>query len=143
MTTRHESGQYRGAGKVTELTRQQTRFLSLMEGWSKAAEYATIASDSAGKSAEKLAIYQESVEAKTAKATAAFENLSNVIMDSRIIGAVMDAGTWIFNLLAELEGVPVIMIEITGAAALLYASLKSLSAMKFGQNFIGFFSGLG
>lgn len=124
-------------------TRQQTRFIALMEGWEQAAKYASIASDSAGKSAEKLSIYQESVEAKTARATAAFEKFSTSLLDSRLIGGIMDIGTGLFNFLSGLNGIPAKIALVTVAIAGLSAAFKSLSAMKFGKNFIGFFTGLG
>lgn len=124
-------------------TRQQTRFITLMEGWEQAAKYSAIASDSAGKSAEKLAIYQESVEAKTARATAAFEKFSTSLLDSRLVGGIMDLGTGIFNFLSGLNGVPARIALVTAAVAALYSAIKSLGAMNIGKNFIGFFTGLG
>lgn len=124
-------------------TRQQTRFLSLMEGWSQAAKYSSAASDSAGKSAQKLAIYQESVEAKTARATAAFEKFSTSLLSSGLVGGVMDLGAGLFNALSLLDGWPAKIALITASVAALSSAIKSLAAMNFGKNFIGFFARIG
>lgn len=114
-----------------------------MEGYSTAAEYSETAANSAGKSAEKLAIYQESLEAKTAKATAAFENFSMTILDSRFIGGFMDLATGVLNFATGLDGVPAKIVTYTAAIAALIAVIKSASQLKVAQNFIGIFSGLG
>lgn len=117
-------------------TRQQTRFVALMSNWKQAAEYASIASESAGKSAEKLAIYQESVEAKTAKATAAFENLSTTLLNSGIIGGIMDLGTGLFNALAAFDAWPAKIALIVTGITTLSAAIKSLKGVGFVQNLI-------
>lgn len=87
-------------GKVTELTRQQTRFLSLMEGWEQAGKYAEEAADSAGVAAQKLTIYQESVEAKANKMTAAFEDMSMSLLSDGLVGGFYDFGAAIFNVIS-------------------------------------------
>lgn len=77
-----------------------------MSGYEQAQKYAAAAADSAGVSAQKLAIYQESVEAKTNKATAAFEKFSMALIDSNLIGTFMDGGAAIFNALSALDAWP-------------------------------------
>lgn len=128
-------------------TRQQTKFISLMSGWSQAAEYSAVAADSAGKSAEKLAIYQESVEAKTARATAAFEQFSATMLDSQLIGVLYDGATGLLNILngifSAFDGFGAKVTTVTVGIAGIYAAFKSIAALDITKNFMTFFSGLG
>lgn len=94
-----------GSGKVTELTRQQTRFITLMEGWKQAGKYAKEAADSAGIAAQKLTIYQESLEAKSQKVAAAFENFSMSLLSDDLVGGLYDLAAGFLNLVAELPSV--------------------------------------
>lgn len=139
----YTSVQQRAIATAFAGTRQQTRFIALMSNYAQAAEYSAIAADSAGKSAEKLAIYQESVEAKSNKATAAFEQFSTALLDSNWVGAFYDAGTYIFTALSALDAAPAKIALITAGVATIYSMVKSLGALSIGKNFLGFFSGLG
>lgn len=109
------------------MTRQQTRFIALMEGYEQAQKYASAAADSAGVSAQKLAVYQESVEAKTNRAMAAFENFSMTLIDSNLIGFVMDLGTNLFNALAAFDAWPA---KIAALAAGIIAAKTAFDSLK-------------
>lgn len=114
-----------------------------MSGYEQAQEYAAAAADSAGMSAQKLATYQESLEAKTNKATAAFENLSMALLDSGIIGGVMDLGTAIFNAGAAFDAWPAkIALGVTGLATLVSLG-KQIGKSPLFTGFTGVFKDLG
>lgn len=118
MTDRHIVVSTVDDGKVTELTRQQTRFLSLMSGWEQAGKYAEEAANSAGIAAQKLTIYQESVEAKANKMTAAFEDMSMSLLSDGLVGGFYDLGAAIFNAIAA---IPAFMKDGAAMVALITA----------------------
>ena len=113
-----------------------------MQGYAQAQEYSAAAADSAGMSAQKLAIYQESVEAKTNKAAAAFENFSMSLLDSNIIGGFMDFGTAAFNALSAFDAWPAKIALIVAAIATLKGVFSTLKGMNLFQNIAHSFSGL-
>lgn len=108
-------------------TRQQTRFITLMAGWETAGEYATIAANSAGTAAEKLAIYQESITAKQQAMTAAFEAFSMNILDGQLIGGLYEIGTAVANLGAA---APPVAIELAALSALIFVLVSAFGALK-------------
>lgn len=113
-----------------------------MSGYEQAQEYAAVAADSAGMSAQKLATYQESLEAKTNKAAAAFENLSMTLLDSGIIGGVMDLGTAIFNAGAAFDAWPAkIALLVAGFTAFL-TLIKAISKSNLAAGFTSTFKSL-
>ena len=63
-------------------TRQQEKFIVLMENYETAMKYATVATDSAGTAMEKFEVYTESVEGKMNSLKASFEELSTTILSS-------------------------------------------------------------
>ena len=63
-------------------TRQQEKFIVLMENYETAMKYATVATDSAGTAMEKYEVYAESVEGKMNSLKASFEELSTTILNS-------------------------------------------------------------
>lgn len=109
-------------------TRQQNKFRVLMENYTRALEEEERATNSSGTAMEKFSAYEESVEAKTNRATAAFENFSMTLLDSGIIGGIMDFGTVIFNALSAFDAWPAkIAIIVAGLTALkgVLAGLKT------------------
>ena len=95
-------------------TRQQENFLVLMENYGKALDYAGVAADSAGTSLEKFAAYEDSIEAKSAKFTAAMESLAMNTVNPAFVKDAIDTGT--------------ALIELAEKADLLKASLVGLGA---------------
>ena len=123
--------------------RQQTRFLSLMEGWSQAGKYAEEAANSTGIAAQKMELYQQSVEAKSQRMAAAFENLSSSLLDSDLVGAFYDIGTGVFNLAAGLPDVVQDIAALTAGMVALHATFNAIKATQFGQGFLQTFKDLG
>ena len=98
--------------------RQRENVLVLIENMGKAMQYAETAANSSGTALNKFAVYEESVEAKTNRATAAFENFSMTLLDSGIIGGIMDFGTVLFNVLSAFDAWPAkIAIIVAGFTA--------------------------
>lgn len=120
-------------------TRQQTRFLSLMSGWEQAGKYATAAANSAGVAAQKLTIYQDSIEAKSNKMTAAFEAMSMSLLSDGLVGGFYDFGAAIFNAVAAMpaflkDGAAMVAL-ITGLTTgfnMLQKSTIGVGISKFG-----------
>lgn len=114
-------------------TRQRENALVLFENMGKAMQYAETAANSSGTALNKFSVYQESVEAKTNRATAAFENFSMALLDSNVIGFFMDAGTAIFNVLAAFDAWPAkIALVIVGLTTLngLFNTIKGANVIK-------------
>lgn len=63
-------------------TRQQEKFIVLMENYETAMNYATVATESAGTAMEKYEVYANSVEGKMNSLKATFEELSTTILSS-------------------------------------------------------------
>lgn len=123
-------------------TRQQTRFISLMEGYGQAAKYAEIAAESTGISAQKLAVYQESVEARTNRAAAAFENMATTLLDSDLIGLVMDVGAGLFNAGAAFDAFPAKAAAVIGTMVSLVSITRSFASSPLGTSFAKTFKDL-
>lgn len=66
-------------------TRQQEKFITLMENYSDAMSYAATATNSAGTAQEKYAAYSDSVEAAFNRLTASWEEFSQTVLDSNVI----------------------------------------------------------
>lgn len=66
-------------------------FLVLMNNYDKATEYSTTATNSSGTAMEKLANYEENIEAKTKKLQASLEELAINTLDSSVVKGFFDA----------------------------------------------------
>lgn len=108
-------------------TRQQENFLVLMENYGKALEYAGISADSAGIALQKFSAYQDSIEAKSARFTAAVEGLTLDTVDAGFVGDLIDAGTAIIELV---EGTHLLKAALLGLGA--GATLKGVTAISDG-----------
>lgn len=137
------STQQRAIATAFSGTRQQTRFLTLMQGWSKAGEYAEAAADSAGVAAEKLATYQESLEAKANKATAAFENMATSLLPTGLLGLFYDAQAAVFNFGAAFGGLPATLIATTAGIIGLATAMDMLVNSSVKDSFLHITKGLG
>ena len=113
-----------------------------MSNYEQSQKYAAAAADSAGMSAQKLAIYQESVEAKTNKAAAAFENFSMSMLDSGLIGGFMDFGTAAFNALSAFDAWPAKIAIIIASITTLKGVFGSLKGMNLFTNIANSFKSL-
>lgn len=126
------SVQKRAVATAFSGTRQQTRFLALMDNWDKAQEYSEVAANSAGVSLDKFGAYEESVEAKTNRMTAAFENFSTTLLDSGFIGFFLDLGTALFNAGAAFDAWPIKLALLTTAVVGAVTAFKALQASFIG-----------
>lgn len=79
-------------------TRQKEIFLTLMENFPKALEYAGIAFDSAGTAEEKFNAYLEGTEASLNSLKAAFEGFARDTLSAGVIKDLVDFGTILLNL---------------------------------------------
>ena len=85
-----------------------TPFL-MMSNYEQAGKYIETSTNSAGIAAEKLAVYQDSLAAKSAKVSAAFESLSMTMINSGLVGAFYDMSAAILNMGA---GLPDVVVNI-------------------------------
>jgi TP901 family phage tail tape measure protein len=108
-------------------TRQRENFLVLMQNYSKATEYATTAQESNGSAMKKMEVYENSIEAATKRATAAWEGFSTSILNSDIVKFFVNLGTDAGNALTGIN-------NQFGALPSLVAT-ASLALSAFGRNF--------
>ena len=81
-------------------TRQQEKFLVLMENFDTAMDYSAIATNSAGTALDKYSnSYLKSVEAAQNRATASFEAFSAALLDSGIVSDVFNLGSGLVDFL--------------------------------------------
>lgn len=80
------------------MTRQRENFVTLMNNYSTAQNYAKIATESSGTALEKFQAYEESVEAKTQALTAAVEGLVNNFTSSDFMKAGLDIAKTFVNI---------------------------------------------
>lgn len=123
--------------------RQRENILVLFENLDKALEYAGVAAEASGTAMEKFGVYQESLEAKTASATAAFEEFSMTLLDSDLLGWIMDLGTLLFNALSLFDAVPAKITAIGAAAVILKGIFDSTKVSNFGVSIKKTISDLG
>ena len=96
----YSSVQQASIAKAFSGTRQQNRFLALMEGYNKTLELTEVAANSAGIAVEKFnKSYKESLEAKTNTLQASFESMIMNSDMSEVYGGILDATTALVNLI--------------------------------------------
>lgn len=123
--------------------RQRENVLVLFENLDKALKYTEVAANSTGTAMQKFSAYEQSVEAKSQRMAAAFENLSTSLLDSDLVGAFYDIGTGVFNFVASIpDWIKEIMALSAGIAALA-ATVNGFKATQFGSSFLGAFKDLG
>lgn len=124
----YSSVQQAAIAKAFSGTRQQNRFLALMEGYNKTLELTEVAANSAGTAVEKFNnSYMESLEAKQNTLQASFESMIMNTDFSEVYGGILDATTALVEFINQtnaLKGV-VTGIAVTGM-------VKSFLAVKTG-----------
>ena len=113
-----------------------------MEGWDQAKDYSETAANSIGVSAQKMEVYQDSIEAKANRMTAAFENFASVMMPDDLVSFFYDLGAGMLNALSFADGWLVKVPLILTAFASIKATLKGIHATEFGKAFAGTFKDL-
>lgn len=81
-------------------TRQQEKFIVLMENYSSAMEYATVATESAGTAQKKYTdAYMKSIDASINKLTTSWERFSQTILSSDIVVTLVDIMSTLVNVI--------------------------------------------
>ena len=83
-------------------TRNQEKFLILMDQYQTAAKYADIATNSTGNAAEKYEAYMDGIEAHINQLTATFEKFSQTVLNSDMVKEGIDFLTNILDLLQQI-----------------------------------------
>ena len=104
-------------------TRQQEKFIVLMQNYGSALDYAQTATNSAGTAMEKYTAYTEGVQGKIESLKATFEALSITILNSNLVGFFADTMRVILDVLLFADGFGAkLVIVIASVAALTYAT---------------------
>ena len=81
-------------------TRQQEKFIVLMENYSSAMEYAAVSTESAGTAQKKYTdAYMESIDASINKLTTSWESFSQTILSSDIVVTLVDIMSTLVNVI--------------------------------------------
>ena len=119
--------------------RQYENFIVLMNNFGKAQDYTKTAIDSSGTAMEKFGAYTEGVEAKINIFKSTFEEFSQNLLNSDLIGKLVDIGTGLLKIADNLKLVQIAFIALIGVGVVkgltaLGAKLNKLS--NSAQNFI-------
>ena len=104
--------------------RQYENFIVLMNNFSKAQDYAKTAIDSSGTAMEKFGAYTEGVEAKINTFKSTFEEFSQNLLNSDLIGKLVDTGTGLLQIADNLKLVQIAFIALIG-----FGVVKGLTAL--------------
>lgn len=129
-------------------TRQQEKFIVLMENYGQAMEYANIAAESEGTATSKYnTAYLDSIEAKVNELTAAWQSLSMNLLDSDIVKGLTEAATGIVNainsVMSAFDGaIPKTALMVGGISAAVAILGKLKTAIYSGLSNTSFLSGI-
>lgn len=103
-------------------TRNRENATVLFQNYATALKYSADAANSSGTAMEKMQNYEEGLEAKTNRATAAFEQLSKAIINGNAFGGLIDTGTGFLNVLtsiiSKLGILPTLLTAISAGSSL-------------------------
>lgn len=116
-------------------TRQQEKFIVLMENYGTAIEYANVAAESGGTAAEKFQAHLGGIDAKMQSLTSSFQKLSLNVLDSDLI-----TGTLSF-LMKVVDGLNAVINGIGGVNTLLTATIGLVGTLT-AHSVAAWFSGL-
>lgn len=113
--------------KVTSGTRQQNRFIALMENYNKVLELTEVAANSAGTAVEKFnSSYLTSLEAKQNTLQASFESMIYNVNLDEVYGDILDATTAIVEFINKANLLKGVMTGLTvGAGVKGFLTLKT------------------
>ena len=114
----YSSVQQRAIAVAFSGTRQQERFMVLMENYGKAMDLAGVSANSAGTAVEKYGAYLDSIGAKSAAFKSAVYDLADSFVDSGLVKDILDIGTGVVNITAgviDLVGVLPTLLGLIGA----------------------------
>ena len=116
-------------------TRQQEKFLVLMENYGDAMEYAGVSTESAGTALDKYTnSYLPSVQAAQDSFTASFEQFSTALLDSDLVAGVIRFGDGFMQLLTGITKFLSFGDGLVGQLALITAGLWALNAAMVAFN---------
>lgn len=107
-------------------TRQQEKFLVLMEGFDNALEYTGIAAESAGTTLEKFSVVEEGIEYKTTKLKNTWSDFSMSLLNNDLIAFFLDLAGGLLAFINEAPTAVIQTTELTLAFTALYVILKSI-----------------
>ena len=93
-------------------SRQQSRFLALMNNYDRTLDLITESQNSAGAAAQQYAIYQDSIAAAQARLTASWENFYSKIVDNGLIKTAINGMATLVDTLSHIPPI----ITVIGAA---------------------------
>lgn len=109
-------------------TRQQENFRAMMNNWDEVTRLVGVAADSTGSASERMEVYLDSIEAKTNKLKASWENFVMSLNQSESWGELLD---WLSQFLDKLKYVDWKLVGITaGIGGVITMILKLLPAIK-------------
>lgn len=125
-------------------TRQQEKFIVLMENYATALEYANVAANSTGTAKSKYNdAYMDSIEAKMDSLAASWQEFSMSLLNSDLFKGVLDILQMIINVLNTIGGVgDGILIQVPLIIAALATVYSILLKIKGSEVWSGFLSGL-
>ena len=114
-------------------TRQQEKFIVLMQNYGSALQYAETAANSSGTAMEKFGDYTEGIEGKMKALKATFEELSMTFLDGELVTGVIGILTHILGAFNSLIG------SLGGLNAVLYITASIIATIK-AESILTFFS---
>lgn len=125
-------------------TRQQEKFIVLMENYGDAMEYAATAADSAGTAQEKYTeAYVEGIDAALNRLTTSWEEFSMTVLDSSLVTGLVDLLSGIVDLLTGIASIADgMLITIPAIVVALYALYAIILKIKASTVFTTMWAGL-
>jgi len=125
-------------------TRQQEKFIVLMENYGDALDYAATAADSAGTAQEKYTeAYVESIDAALNRLTTSWEKFSMTVLDSSLVIGLVDLLSGIVDLLSGIASIADgMLITIPAIVVALYALYAIILKIKATAVFTTMWTGL-
>lgn len=112
-------------------TRQQSRFIAIMQDWERTQELAAEAQDSAGASAAQYAKYAEGMEAAMTRLTTSWQSFTQALVESKTVITVVNGITGFINGAANFveAGSPVLKWILGGMTAWIigYTTINKLA----------------
>lgn len=108
-------------------SRQQSRFISMMQNYERTMELIEVANDSAGKSSEQFAKYQDTIEYKLKQLSNSWEQLRVGFFSSDTYGKAIEGLTGILNKIQEFDAIDFVAL---GGVWLLFGKTIIMNIIK-------------
>lgn len=127
-------------------TRQQEKFIVMMQNYGTAMDYAGIAAESSGTSLEKYEAHLESIDGKMASLTASFESISSSLLDSSAVSGALNILISIAGAIEEIsiatDGMAVMIPTIVIGLATILSLLVQIAKTEAGVTFFKTMKGM-